>query len=89
MMRLGRWSYAEAARVHFVERRAALLDGRAGAARLLVFAGTVPLDLFVTFPREIAAAWRAGRLDQLRYHVRGLWDGVLDRPLPLAELGLR
>ena len=87
-MRLGRWSYGEAARVHFIERRTALLDGRGPLARLAILLSTIPFDLLWTLPRAIADAARRRRLDQLRKHVQGLWDGFLGRPLPLRDLGL-
>lgn len=38
--------------------------------------------------RAAPRAHRAGYLAQYVAHVRGLWDGLLDRPLPLARLGL-
>lgn len=37
----------------------------------------------------VAAAHRSGRTAQFTAHLRGLRDGVLNRPLPLAALGLR
>jgi hypothetical protein len=40
-------------------------------------------------PRDIRIARQEGRLAQIREHVRGLRDGLLDRPLPLERLGLR
>lgn len=38
--------------------------------------------------RAAPAAHRAGVVEQFRAHVRGLWDGWRDRPLPLRALGL-
>lgn len=63
-MRLGRWSYGD-------------------AARLVV--GQQPW----TLPRRVWDATQSGRFTQLRYQLRGFWDGVRDRPLPLQWLGLR
>ncbi len=40
-------------------------------------------------PAAIRRAHRAGRTAQVVECLRGLWDGVLDRPLPLERLGLR
>ncbi|MGH7789072.1 MAG: glycosyltransferase family 2 protein [Candidatus Binatia bacterium] len=37
----------------------------------------------------IRAAERSGRTAEFRAYLRGLWDGLRDRPLPLEELGLR
>jgi hypothetical protein len=88
-MRLGRWSYRDAARLHFVERHAARLADRGRLARAALLAVSIPVDLLWTLPREIGAAARQGRLAQLRSYLRGLWDGWRDRPLPLRELGLQ
>lgn len=92
-MRLGRWSYRDAARLHFVERHAALRGGQRAVperlVRIAALAVFVPIDLFWTLPREIWRAHREGRTAQFVYHLRGLWDGLLDRPIPLARLGLR
>lgn len=49
----------------------------------------LPGILFRALPRDIRIAASEGRLEQIRAHVRGLWDGLLNRPLPLEELGLR
>jgi len=49
----------------------------------------LPVVLLRALPRDIRIARREGRLAQLGEHVRGLWDGILDRPLPLERLGLR
>src|SRR5215470_11532241 len=49
----------------------------------------LPHVLFRSLPRDIRIARDEGRLAQIREHVRGLWDGILDRPLPLERLGLR
>jgi GT2 family glycosyltransferase len=40
-------------------------------------------------PRDLRRAHVEGRLEQLREHLRGLWDGFRNRPLPLERLGLR
>lgn len=61
-LRLGRWSYGDAARMIL--------------ARHNLWAA-------------IRAAHRDGRTAQFTAYLRGLRDGVLDRPLPLTALGLR
>jgi GT2 family glycosyltransferase len=61
-LRLGRWGYADAARL--IVRQRALLG-------------------------PIAAAHRSGRTAQFTAYLRGLRDGLLNRPLPLTALGLR
>lgn len=87
-LRLGRWGYKDFLREHFIERHGFLPEAgtvaKVAAALLLL-----PVDLFWALPREIRTAHRQGRLQQFSYYVRGLWDGVLDRPLPLRWLGLR
>lgn len=40
-------------------------------------------------PARIRAVHRSGRARQIAAYVRGLWDGLRDRPLPLVALGLR
>jgi GT2 family glycosyltransferase len=92
-MRLGRWSYPDAARLHFVERHPFLLRETHGAGgrlgKALALAALVPFDLLWTLPREIWRAQRQGRTQQFAQYLRGLRDGILDRPLPLERLGLR
>ena len=88
-MRLGRWSYPAAARLHFIDRHAALLDRRGAVAKIALLAALVPADLLWTLPREIWRAARQGRLAQFRSYLHGLLDGARDRPLPLHELGLQ
>ena len=92
-MRLGRWNYRDAARLYFVERHAVLArDGGSRRDRLrkgLAFAVLVPIDLVWTLPRDIWRAHRQGRTAQFAQYLRGLRDGVLDRPIPLERLGLR
>ena len=92
-MRLGRWSYPAAARLHFVERHTLLKrEAHGPGARLgkaLALAVLVPVDLVWTLPREIWRAHRQGRTRQFAQYLRGLRDGFLGRPLPLERLGLR
>ncbi len=88
-MRLGRWTYRDAARLHFVERHGGRLAGRAPLAKLAVLTALIPVDLLWTLPREMRRAARQGRLAQFRSYLRGLWDGWRDRPLPLRQLGLQ
>lgn len=92
-LRLGRFGYRDAARLHFVDRHAVLRrESHAPRDRLmkvLAAAVLVPVDLLWTLPREIGRAHRAGRTAQFVQYLRGLRDGALDRPIPLARLGLR
>jgi GT2 family glycosyltransferase len=48
-----------------------------------------PVSLFWRLPREARRAHREGRTAQVVELLRGLWDGIRDRPLPLRRLGLR
>jgi hypothetical protein len=49
----------------------------------------LPGDLLLALPRDTWRAYRTGCLAQVIETCRGLWDGILDRPLPLQRLGLR
>jgi hypothetical protein len=92
-MKLGRWDWRELFRFYFLDRHGIPRTpppGRAGRiARALRVALHVPLDLLWSVPRDLWQALRLGRTDELVETVRGLRDGILDRPLPLARLGLR
>jgi GT2 family glycosyltransferase len=88
-MRLGRWGYPEVARLRFVDRHRRALERRGRLGKLVLLACIVPVDLFWVLPREIAAAARQGRLAQFRSYLRGMWDGLRRKPLPLHELGLK
>jgi hypothetical protein len=87
-LRLGRWGYKDFLRQHFVERHAFLRDA-GPAQRLAAMLLLVPVDLLWALPREIYATYREGRLQQFLHYVRGLWEGLLGRPIPLRRLGLR
>lgn len=49
----------------------------------------LPRVLCWSLPRDVRIAYREGRLAQIVELLRGLRDGALNRPLPLARLGLR
>jgi hypothetical protein len=51
--------------------------------------GGAPRVLIRALPREIARARRDGLTAQIEASIRGHWDGLLDRPVPLEQLGLR
>src|SRR5262249_8507245 len=92
-LRLGRFGYRDAARLHFVERHPVLArparSPRDRIVKALAGALLVPVDLLWTLPREIWRAHRQGRIAQVIQYLRGLRDGILDRPIPLERLGLR
>jgi hypothetical protein len=87
-MTLGRWEWRDVARFAFVERHP-WLRRLPSAGRPLALAVTGPLDVLIGVPRDVWRAARAGRLEQFLAYVRGLRDGFLRRPIPLARLGLR
>jgi GT2 family glycosyltransferase len=91
-LRLGRWHYADVFYTLFIAPHP-MVQARPGGPgllpRLLLFAVLFPFDLVWTVPRRIWRAQREGRLKQFTHYIRGLWDGVRDRPLPLVRLGLR
>src|SRR6185295_16066745 len=92
-MKLHRWTWPEVAAVHFLDRRRIPRDpGPTRAARVrraLRLALTGPFDLLWTAPHETWRAIRTGRTAELFEVLRGLWDGIRNRPLPLRRLGLR
>jgi GT2 family glycosyltransferase len=90
---IGVWTYPRVAEFYFFNRHGVRLRPEQGAlAKLwsvLKVAPLFPIDLFWSLPRHILAAHREGHIAQPREEIRGLWDGLLDRPLPLERLGLR
>ena len=88
LFRLGRWSWRDVADA-YLGGAAAGPGAAGGAARRVRRLAAVPLALGVRFPRDLVGAARSGRLGELAETLRGLRDGVLDRPLPLKRLGLR
>jgi glycosyltransferase involved in cell wall biosynthesis len=92
-MRLGFWDWRRMCRFYFVDRHALLREPRPGLqaalVRALARAVLLPWDLFVALPRDVVRAIRSGRLAEFVEYVRGLRDGVCDRPLPLTRLGLK
>jgi hypothetical protein len=91
-LRLGRWGYKAFLREHFIDRHPAVrarLDAGSRASAALLILAYAPIDLFVSLPYEIWQAAHAGRLGEFASYIRGLWDGIRSRPLPLHQLGLR
>ncbi|HSD09878.1 MAG TPA: glycosyltransferase family 2 protein [Candidatus Binatia bacterium] len=90
---IGKWTRRRAAEFFFLRRHGIDFDKATGpfdklamGLRLLVH---FPIDLFWTLPRLLWVAHRDGHVAQPLAEMRGLWDGFLDRPLPLEKLGLR
>lgn len=92
-MKLGRWSWGRFAHAFFVDRHPVLrtpASGRLDRLRRAVALVVLPVvDTLWALPREIARARRRGRFIEFAEYLRGLRDGILDRPLPLERLGLR
>jgi GT2 family glycosyltransferase len=90
--RLRRWSWADVRRVYFVERHALgrwlRARGAPSAAMLLLIPFWI-VDVVYVLPRDLWRAHRAGRIAEMGEHLRGLWDGLWSRRLPLIRLGLR
>ena len=90
---IGAWNYARFLAFYVLDRRGILAPPPAELCaemrehpRWLLY---VPGDLLWSLPRDVWRAYRMGCLTQVIETVRGLWDGILDRPLPLKRLGLR
>ncbi len=92
-MRLGAWSYRRFLDTYFIERHPVLRtppQGWFGKVRRIGAVVTLPVvDAVWSLPRDIVRAWRRGQFAEFAEYLRGLRDGVLDRPLPLERLGLR
>ena len=86
-LKIGAWSYRKALWLYCATPRGA--HGPEPSPSLLAMVARVPYVLLRALPRDVGIARREGRLGQIGAHVRGLWDGILDRPLPLERLGLR
>lgn len=90
---IGAWSYPRVFVFYFLERRGRPRVPPADLFRELArhpdWLLTVPIDLVWSLPRDIWRAYRTGCLEQVIETLRGLWDGVLDRPLPLKRLRLQ
>src|SRR5262249_3745652 len=89
---IGAWTYPRVFVFYFLERRGRPRVAPTNLASELKrhpsWLLTVPIDVAWFLPRDIWRAYRAGCLQQVIETMRGLWDGVLDRPLPLRRLGL-
>jgi GT2 family glycosyltransferase len=85
-LKIGAWNYRKALALYWSNPDGVDDPPPASALARLV---RLPAALFRTLPRDVRQARAEGRLAQVSEHVRGLWDGILDRPLPLQRLGLR
>jgi hypothetical protein len=62
---------------------------RPGVGTVLRAIGRAPITLLRDLPRDVRRARAEGHTAQVEACVRGHWDGIRGRPLPLEELGLR
>src|SRR5262245_21321950 len=62
---------------------------RPGVGAVLRAVARAPITLVRDLPRAVRQARAEGHTAQVEACVRGHWDGVRGRPLPLEELGLR
>ena len=85
-LKIGAWSYRKALRLYCTNPDG--LDDPPPSSTWTQMR-RLPYVLLRALPRDIRIARREGRLAQIDEHLRGLWDGILDRPLPLERLGLK
>ena len=91
---IGAWDYRRVCAFYLLERRGheepprsvRLFDELRRHPRWLLH---LLADLFWWLPRDTWRAYRTGCLTQVIETLRGLRDGLLDRPVPLERLGLR
>jgi hypothetical protein len=88
-LKLGLLTYRRALAAYFLEQVGASANGGISVRQALRAAARAPVTLFRTFPADVRRAHREGLTAQVEACARGYWDGFLDRPLPLEELGLR
>jgi hypothetical protein len=87
-LKIGAWSYRKALSMYCANPDAAWESPDVPPTTLTKLR-RLPAVLFHALPRDARIARDEGRLGQLAEHLRGLWDGFRDRPLPLKRLGLR
>ena len=86
---LGMWTWRRALRLACLQDPETGAEWPRGIRGWLRAIRNARSELFEQLPRDLARAHEAGATAQVEEHVRGLWDGLLDRPIPFARLGLR
>lgn len=81
---LGLWTYRRALALYCRDG-----DGSTAPRSAVRAVLHAPVALACELPRDVARAHREGVTVEIEEHLRGLWDGIRDRPLPLERLGLR
>jgi GT2 family glycosyltransferase len=88
-LKLGLFTYRRALVGYCLEATGAAPGERPSLRQWVRAIVWAPVTLLRALPEEIRRARRAGLTAQVEACWRGHWDGVLDRPLPLEQLGLR
>ena len=88
-LQLGLLTYRSALARYCLEAVGWSGDHRPTAGEALRALGRSPVSLLRDLPRDIRQARAEGLTVQVDACVRGHWDGVRGRPLPLERLGLR
>ncbi len=86
---LGLWTYRRALARYCLEMPDDGQPVRGAVGRWLRALGRAPARLARDLPRDIRQAHADGETAQLVEHLRGMRDGIRNRPLPLARLGLQ
>jgi hypothetical protein len=89
---IGAWTYRRFLAFYVLDRRGILAPPPADLLVYLLkhprWLLCLPFDLLWALPLDVRRAYRTGCLKQVGETVRGLWDGILNRPLPRQRLGL-
>jgi hypothetical protein len=88
-VKLGLWTYRRALFCHCLDFDPRLIEAPLTMRTVLRVLWRAPHRLLVQLPRDVRRAHADGRTAEVVECVRGLRDGVADRPLPLERLGLR
>jgi GT2 family glycosyltransferase len=88
-LHLGLLTYRGALARYCLEAAGSPPGERPRAGAVLRAIGRAPLSLLRDLPRDVRRARAEGHTAQVEACLRGHWDGVLGRPLPLERLGLR
>ncbi len=88
-LKLGKLGYRRALAAYCLERAGGRRGVRPSPGQALWAVARAPWSLLVDLPADVRRARRQGLTVQVDACARGHWDGLHDRPLPLAQLGLR
>jgi GT2 family glycosyltransferase len=88
-LHLGLLSYRGALARYCLEAVGCATDARPALRETLRALTYAPVALLRDLPRDVQRARAEGLTAQVEACIRGHWDGILGRPLPLEKLGLR